>query len=449
MKPIHVHIPALLTPVEMGGNQQPRPLAALLQPKTNAIAFSTSDADDGEGKWVTINGAHVHIGKGGKIDKGPAELTGKSENDAHSHHHATQSKAHAAAAEAKGGGHADTKLHQQASRGHAMAAHHFRQSDEYAARGEMNAAKNNRRVAERHAAEAKTASDELAKRNPQQTEPKKQAPHEKPEAHKALHADAADDVKGSDKHEGEHKRLLHEYNKAGADWQRHAINNQISKNAEEATKHKAKNAHASAITASKHAHETDEPEHHAAAKEAIDRAIQAHQTAGTDSDGAKTKELEKLRKPHHAKTLKAKRDAEKAAEKAGAKTGKPEAKKAGPAFHGAEMERHHQAAEEASRKGNKEAARAHADAYRAHMDAVRSHGTGDYEERRKQAEAHSQRAAEAEKPKPKEPQGKPNVWGSNRKGSSGGGASPFGRMAARAAKKAAEEAADQDPKHKK
>jgi len=33
--------------------------------------------DDGDGEWVTINGVHVFIGKGGTIEKGPAGFIGK------------------------------------------------------------------------------------------------------------------------------------------------------------------------------------------------------------------------------------------------------------------------------------------------------------------------------------------------------------------------------------
>lgn len=41
----------------------------------------TRDAEE-KGKWVTINGAHVFVGEGGKITKGPAALVGKTEGEA-------------------------------------------------------------------------------------------------------------------------------------------------------------------------------------------------------------------------------------------------------------------------------------------------------------------------------------------------------------------------------
>src|SRR3954466_19781 len=196
MPTVHVHLTNDKTP-------------ALFRPVKNGSSIYTTDADDEEGRWVTINGAAVHIGKGGNIDKGPKELVGKSENGAHAHSHQEQSKIHSAAADAKGASHPDTPLHRKAAQAHAMAAHHFGRVDNLAEAGNTNAAGNVRRAAERDAATAKEKADELRKRNPEATEPKKQT--EKPATHKALHSDAEDDVTGSEPHHAEHKRLLKEY----------------------------------------------------------------------------------------------------------------------------------------------------------------------------------------------------------------------------------------------
>lgn len=441
MKTIHVHIPSAM--------MHPRPVAALLKAGT-ASSTSTTDADDDGGKWVTINGAHVHISDKGHIDKGPKELVGKSENTAHAEHHAQQSKAHSAAAQAKGSAHADTKLHQNASREHAMAAHHFTQSDSYAGEGNMNAAANNRRVAERHAAKAKEHGDELAKRNPQQTAPKKQAAADKPEAHKALHSDAEDDVKGSDKHEAEHKRLLGEYNKAGADWQRHAINNQISKNATDAVKAKADTAHKVAVAASAHAHNTDQIEHHKAAREAIDKALEARERAGmtTEADGkGKGEELQKMRTKHHAKVMAHERE--------------NPTPTAGRVSHSSTLEgaaalqqKSEYPTQVFKHQGKffvptnaKESGRFKRAGYEVALDYNGKPPGG------KKADDGHKPPAPAPSPAPVSPghgaksSSGHSVFRSNRSGSSGNSA--LGRMAARVAKKAAEEAADQDPKHRK
>lgn len=441
---------------------------ALLQPTKNASSIFTTDADDDKdgGRWVTINGAAVHIGEKGNIDKGPQELVGKTENGAHAHHHTEQAKMHSAAAQMKGGSHKDTPLHHKAARAHALAAHHFGRVDSFAQAGNLHSAGTVRKAAERDAATAHEAADELRKRNPEGTQEKKQAPHQKPAAHAALHSDAEDDAKGSEPHHAEHKRLLKEYDKAGADWQRHAINNQITKNATAAVSAKADTAHKQAMDASKQAHETDEPEHHQAAKEAIDEAMAAHERAG--GRGEKIKELEKLRKPHHARVLKEKNKQKAAAEKATAKAGatpppqqqqqQQAAQQQGPVHHANEMGRHEAAANEAVTKGDAVKARQHANAYRAHLDAVRSHGSNDYPQRREAAARASEQADK--KPEPVKPEAKkpaapastsrPKVWSSNRGGgSSHGSASALEKMAGHALKKAAEEAADQDPKHKK
>lgn len=84
----------------------------------------TADADDG-GRWVTINGTHVQIGKGGKITKGPAALKGKTQAEAHQHAGAEHLKAHD---EAKKKGDADlAKKHLEASAAHTNAGEHYKQ----------------------------------------------------------------------------------------------------------------------------------------------------------------------------------------------------------------------------------------------------------------------------------------------------------------------------------
>src|SRR3954468_1934320 len=163
MNNVHVHLHRI-------------PAALLRKPSStftsDACACHTRDADKDEGgKWVTINGAAVHISDKGHIDKGPKELVGKHENEAHSEHHKEQSKMHSDAASAKGPKHADFKGHQQAAAEHAYAAHYFRVSHEYAQEGSINAAKNTRKRAEEHATKAAQHGEALKKANPEATKP--------------------------------------------------------------------------------------------------------------------------------------------------------------------------------------------------------------------------------------------------------------------------------------
>lgn len=420
---------------------------------------------------MTINGAAVHISDKGHIDKGPKELVGKHENEAHSEHHKAQSKLHSAAASAKGPQHADTPLHQKAAAEHSHAAHQYKNAHEYASEGNLNAAKNTRKRAEQHEAKAKEHTEELAKRNPPQAAPKAQAPHQKPAAHAALHSDAEDDVKGSEPHHAEHKRLVQQYNKAGADWERHAINNKISENATAATKTKAESAHKRAINASKEAHESDEPADHQRAKEAIDEAKAAHSKAGRGDDDDKMKELDKLRKPHHAKTLREKTRLKKEAEKATAKSGpgpmsreehidtanyhrgvamsiKSQRRSSG--YHAPTREDHegHEAAaklhEQAARSGSAEhSAAAEAATRKLGHEPMRGLRKGP-------GPQHGGKNPYINDPNKPLPKRAPTAAAQNdfRKAHAASG-SFLSKIAAKHLKKAAEEAADQDPKHKK
>lgn len=416
---------------------------------------------------MTINGAHVHIGEKGNIDKGPKELVGKTENGAHAQHHDDQAKAHTAALQAKGGNHPDAKFHREAGRAHAMAAHHFKMADTYAEQGNAHAAANNRRVAERHVATAKENNDELAKRNPQETAPKKQTKAEMPDSHRALHADAGDDVQGSQTHETEHNRLVGEYHKAGADWQRHAINNQISKNASAAMSAKADRAHKAAVNASKDAHESDDIQDHKVARMAIDLAREAHEKAGNRSDDNredKIKELDKMRVPHHKKILADKKAKEKKAEKAAEKAA------AAPVNH--DQHNEHTNIEDAAEDIKRRRADLEAKGFK-HVESV---GNSLAKGGRKHLYEHPDGRKAMVRHQMVDAMGRPNrnvvdTSGDHSKKSgtmerladrqnmlreqgspryTGRGAnSALGKMMIKRAQKAAEEAADQDPKHKK
>lgn len=60
------------------------------EPDESPIALA---ADEGDGHWVTIDGTHVYLGKGGQIEKGPKALVGKTPSDIggdlHHHHEHT------------------------------------------------------------------------------------------------------------------------------------------------------------------------------------------------------------------------------------------------------------------------------------------------------------------------------------------------------------------------
>lgn len=479
----------------------------------------THDSDDGEGRWVTINGAAVHISSKGHIDKGPKELVGKHEHEAHHEHHKAQGKLHSSSAEGKGAKHADTPLHRKAASEHLSAAHQFKNAHEYGKEGNINAAKNTLKRAEQHAAKAKEHTDELAKRNPEanKSDAKKAAPFKKPDAHHALHSDAEDDVKGSESHHAEHKRLTAQYDKAGADWERHAINNKISENAKAAVKTKAENMHKRAVSSSQEAHEIDSIEAHKKARDDIDKAMTAHEMAGHRVEGevgGKIKELTKLRDKHHAVVKKdeienptptasrvshhstlqsalehqsrhsyptqvfkhqgkffvpqnakesgrfkragyevaadynGKAPAGKAGEKADAGGAAPKQQmSAGSAKEHADKHDHHTAeAKKAKAAGHHDIASLHEQLADKHWQVSKALAAG------KQGSAGGGMAdiRELKKKLPAKPgENKPAVWRSGRTSSHGSGGGTAGSHLAKIAKRAAEEAADQDPKHKK
>lgn len=378
-------------------------------------------------------GAHVHIGKGGKIDKGPKELMEKSEHGAHAHQHDVAGTAHHAAANMKGSKHADTQHHVNAAHAHFEASKSFKEADQHASSGNMREARRWDESGQKHAGEAAKHTDKIGT-------PTSQVDIDaKPDTHKALHADAADDVKGSEQHEAEHARLLKEYDKSkGMSWQRNAVNNAIAKNATAGMKAKAQSAHHKALATSEYAKNVDSIEAHKQARSAIDKARELHERAGGEGSQGKMKELDTMRKPHHSAIQKDEKESKKAAAK-----GKPPAGASGPEHHEAEMERHNTAAKAAQQNGNGEAARAHANAYRAHLAAASSHGSSGYDQDRAVAGIASKKADEASK--------KSSAPGhlTHKHSQASSGHSGIEKIAARAVKKAAEEAADQDPKHKK
>lgn len=293
------------------------PKAALLRAPTKDCGCTTRDSDttakgypkrtdtghaipkkpgggDGEGKWVTINGAAVHIGEGGKIDKGPKELMDKSEHEGNAHGHRAKAGQHRDSAQRKGAGHPDSALHRAASNEHGNAAMEHENAHAAATRGDMGAARKHAANASEHA--TKAAGHESRVGTGKGPEPSTSS--EKPAAHKGLHSDAGDDVKGSEKHEAEHKRLLKEYDKSKSKWERDAVNNLISKNAQEGSKANAQTKTHKALQASEHAKGTGDVEHHRDAVKAIDAAHEAHDRAGGEGSGTKKKELLAMRKQH-------------------------------------------------------------------------------------------------------------------------------------------------------
>lgn len=432
---------------------------------------------------MTIHGAAVHIGKGGKIDKGPAELMSKTENGAHAAHHDLKAHAHGEAAQGKGAKHPDTAAHKEAEKHHIEASGHFKSSDYHASVGNMKAAR-----AEHEAGHASAEKARLAGVAASKNEPSDTGAFEKPSAHKALHADAEDDVKGSEKHEAEHKRLLGEYGKSKNKWEREAVNQQIAKNADEGAKASAQTKHHKALQASAHAKNTDNPNDHKVARSAIDAAREAHERAGGEGSKAKIKELDAMRKPHHAAAEKADKDnpstssayvsrhskledaqkmqmqqdkpskvfhhpeggyfvaqhakASGKYEAAGHKValdynGKPPAGPSGgmragsSQYHSAQHAHHTAQAEQAAKAGKPDLEAAHKEAADAHWEVSTAIAQG------KQGSAgHAMtKAKAAERTVAKH-------GGNN-------GPSALAKIAARTAKKVAEEAADQDPKHKK
>lgn len=427
----------------------PKQVPALFRPRIGS-STSTTDADD-DGKWVTISGAHVHIGKGGKIDKGPAELTGKTEMGAHAHHHMQRAANHADTAKAKRAegnlGHAQG--HEMARGHHAKAANMFGHAEREAEAGNLGEARKHHARAMEHAASAAQYEEHL-KRDGSEAKP---AAAEKPAAHAGLHADAGEDVKGSEKHEAEHKRLLKEYDKSKSNWERNAVNNLIAKNADEGSKAKAQTAHHKALALSQNAKQTGAAEHHKDARAAIDAAIAQHQRAGGDGVKAKIKELEQMRKPHHAAAEKAdKLDAKEAAKNQPLPKGYEAAhdhavKASHKAWNGdGKLQDHHDAVKALKHAQNEHREAAKTAVSHGDSEAVKHH-LGKVAALRKQEQQHATHIAEHTGPnQPSASKAAPRRSGSSNQHGAG---SALAKIAERQLKKTAEEAADQDPKHRK
>jgi hypothetical protein len=84
----HIPMDALKSvPVDRGSLSAPKRNRIAVK-ADNVAPFSrtneVNEMSDENGEWRTINGAHVMIGKGGLIEKGPAHMVGKSPQDMHS-----------------------------------------------------------------------------------------------------------------------------------------------------------------------------------------------------------------------------------------------------------------------------------------------------------------------------------------------------------------------------
>lgn len=207
-----------------------------------------ADAEDGEGRWVTINGAAVFI-KNGKITKGPPALKGKTHAEAHQAAGAEHLKAHDEAK--KKGDNEQAEKHLKASAAHTNAGEHYKQGNQ--ALGDSHA-----KDAEKHGAAAKTVHTSKPK----------------PASHQKLHDEVAKGIaeRGAKKHQDEHARLMKMYEESTADWQRSAANrkmehNLVAANAEHAEKHAQQARELSAK-----AHASGKPEDHKAAHAALQTA---------------------------------------------------------------------------------------------------------------------------------------------------------------------------------
>lgn len=402
-----------------------------LHEPTGPMTGRTRDGEGGEGKWVTINGAHVQIGEGGKITKGPAALVGKSEHEAHSHTHAEKGTAHAQAAKDKGAKHPDTKYHEAASREHFHAKMEYGNAHAAAEAGDLKKAKAHHAKAESHAASANEHEKTLATPS---AAPKAAAPA-KPQKHVALHSEAEDDVKGSEKHEAEHKRLMKLYDGSKADWERTATNRLIQKNQTDAVQHKAQSTHNMALAASEHAKASANPDDHANAIKHIDAAIAAHGRAGGVGYAAKQADLQKARKLHEKQAGKGLTPTQVEAHSDNAKTFRARAQQyRKPAGEGA--------------KPDEKMAGLH-DQLADHHEHIVKHPNDDHTERKKAIkDLHSQvdqHQADALKP-PASKAAKERAAKATMRSQRLSGA--FDAPAIKAVKKAAEEGADQDPDHK-
>jgi hypothetical protein len=234
----------------------------------------TADAEDG--KWVTINGTHVMIGKGGKIVKGPAALAGKTRGEAHEHaakEHEAAAKEHHARGDKE-----QTSKHVVAMEMHKKAA---------------SAHKNAEPDADKVSAHAETAA--AATKTVNNVKPK-------PKAHEKLHQEAGTQVTqlGSKAHNDRHKELMGQYDKAGADWERGAINRRIEANAADAGRHHTEKSEQKARDLSAAAHKSGKPADHEAAARAIKHASHMHGQHGGVGYAKKQEELHALGKGHEA-----------------------------------------------------------------------------------------------------------------------------------------------------
>lgn len=324
---------------------------------------------DGEGRWVTINGAHVHIGEGGKIDKGPAALTGKTEHEAHSHTHNEAGNAHADAAKAKGEKHPDYKYHMAAAREHWHAGAKFAGAGHAAERGDVKHAKKVHEEAQSHARMAAEQERTLAQPSSPPGGGKEPPAFQKPKAHVALHSEAEDDVKGSEKHEAEHKRLMKLYDSASQPWERNAANRQIQRNQTDAVQHKAQAQHHAALAASEHAKRTGSADDHRNASEHLQKAIDAHGRAGGVGYAAKQAELAKAKKGHDAEVAKADKVAGGSRGAGASKAGDPYER---GTDHGTLEAAHRHTAKALHQMGQKSDAQKHEQAADAHAKAASS-----------------------------------------------------------------------------
>lgn len=448
-KKIHVHVHGIDRNSPAGRAEFNRVLAASV----------TRDSDEG-GRWVTIHGAHVHIGGDGAIDKGPKHLVGKTEHGAHANEHAEKASHHRVTGKAKReeGDHEAAYHHDFAASAHAHAARLFGESEQHAKVGNVKAARKSHEEAKKMAASAETHEANLKAH----LEGKKaEAPKfVKPKTHEAIHNEAADDVKGSEKHEAEHKRLMGLYDSSKADWERTATNRLIQKNQTEAVQHKAQDLHHKALAASEHAKRTTDPLDHHQASESLQRAIDAHGKAGGVGYVKKQEELAKAKKHHDAELARA--------EKASGKSSKSAAQE-----HGEYAVLHEDAARNLRGLNDEAGAKAHEDASKLHRLAQHGHVHGSDELRKmghaggvsgatkkaheattalwgtgpdgKPGRGHGAEQAGKNAHKLLDPGFKKTMHPGQRKLSGAG----FDNMAKRAAERAGKEAADEDPKHKK
>lgn len=398
---------------------------------------ATRDSD--EGRWVTIHGTHVMIGKGGKIEKGPAALVGRTEHQAHAAGHRDKAAAHDLAMKGKGEDHPDMPHHQNAAANHRDAATWYTSAHAHAQEGNIKAARRDAHSGELSAQTAERAEAKIGTAQPETPE--------KPMKHVALHNEAADDVKGSEKHEAEHKRLMGLYGSSKAKWEQEAVNRLIQNNATAAVQSKAQVLHHQALAMSEHAKKTGDANDHARALELARKAIDAHGKAGGVGYAAKQAELHKMAKEH-----------DRAVGKANVEKMKQERAKLKMPLsvndHRMYARSHKADADAASKRGDSASAEAHKAASELHHKAANAldHTHPDYQGAG--GAPISQQAQEASealgKTKAAAAPGSPAAQAIARMLAKkpGGGGGALDAIAERVAKKTAQGAADQDPKHK-